>query len=300
MNVLTLSHIKKSFGADEVLRNVDFSVPEHSVYGFIGLNGAGKTTTMKCVLGLLKPDSGEVRVKDKTVVYGENRTNRYIGYLPDVPEFYGFMTPAEYLALCGEVTGMRRDEIRKRSAEMLELVGLGGVNKRIKGFSRGMKQRLGIAQALLNSPDLLICDEPTSALDPVGRKEILEVLQAVKERTTVIFSTHILSDVERICDRIAFLHDGVIALEGTLEEVRAKRKSRGVELEFVSADEAQRFLHSFGSGKRQEGQKVLLEGQAAEDQKALLQCLSCGDFIIERMERLEPTLEDLFMEAAGR
>lgn len=151
MNVLTLSHIKKSFGADEVLRNVDFSVPEHSVYGFIGLNGAGKTTTMKCVLGLLKPDSGEVRVKDKTVVYGENRTNRYIGYLPDVPEFYGFMTPAEYLALCGEVTGMRQDEIRKRSAEMLGLVGLGGVNKRIKGFSRGMKQRLGIAQALLNS-----------------------------------------------------------------------------------------------------------------------------------------------------
>lgn len=300
MNILTLSHVKKSFGANEVLRNVDFSVPEHSVYGFIGLNGAGKTTTMKCVLGLLKPDSGEVRVKDKTVVYGENRTNRYIGYLPDVPEFYGFMTPAEYLALCGEVTGMRRDEIRKRSAEMLELVGLENANKRIKGFSRGMKQRLGIAQALLNSPDLLICDEPTSALDPVGRKEILEVLQAVKERTTVIFSTHILSDVERICDRIAFLHDGVIALEGTLEEIRAKRKSRGVELEFVSADEAQRFLHSFGSGKRQEGQKVLLEGQAAEDQKALLQCLSCGDFILERMERLEPTLEDLFMEAAGR
>jgi ABC-2 type transport system ATP-binding protein len=270
------------------------------VYGFIGLNGAGKTTTMKCVLGLLKPDSGEVRVKDKTVVYGENRTNRYIGYLPDVPEFYGFMTPAEYLALCGEVTGMRRDEIRKRSAEMLGLVGLGGVNKRIKGFSRGMKQRLGIAQALLNSPDLLICDEPTSALDPVGRKEILEVLQAVKERTTVIFSTHILSDVERICDRIAFLHDGVIALEGTLEEVRAKRKSRGVELEFVSAEEAERFLQTFGNGKRQEGQRVLLEGQAAEDQKALLQCLSCGDFILERMERLEPTLEDLFMEAAGR
>lgn len=300
MNILTLSHVKKSFGANEVLRNVDFSVPEHSVYGFIGLNGAGKTTTMRCVLGLLKPDGGEVRVKDRTVVYGENKTNRYIGYLPDVPEFYGFMTPKEYLSLCGEVTGMRRDEIRKRTAEMLELVGLENANKRIKGFSRGMKQRLGIAQALLNSPDLLICDEPTSALDPVGRKEILEVLQAVKERTTVIFSTHILSDVERICDRIAFLHDGVIALEGTLEEIRAKRKSRGVELEFVSADEAQRFLHSFGSGKRQEGQKVLLEGQAAEDQKALLQCLSCGDFILERMERLEPTLEDLFMEAAGR
>lgn len=300
MNILTLSHVKKSFGACEVLRDVSFSVPEHSVFGFIGQNGAGKTTTMKLVLGLLKSDGGEVRVKDEAVVYGENRTNRYIGYLPDVPEFYGFMTPKEYLALCGEITGMRRDDIKKRSAKMLELVGLENANKRIKGFSRGMKQRLGIAQALLNSPELLICDEPTSALDPVGRKEILEVLRAVKEQTTVIFSTHILSDVERICDRIAFLHDGVIALEGPLEEMRAKRKGRGVELEFGSASEAERFLQRFGGGMREGAQRVLLENQTEQDRKALLHCLAEGDFDVERIERLEPTLEDLFMEVAGR
>lgn len=300
MNILTLSHVKKSFGACEVLRDVSFSVPAHSVFGFIGQNGAGKTTTMKLVLGLLKSDGGEVRVKDEAVVYGENRTNRYIGYLPDVPEFYGFMTPKEYLALCGEITGMRRDDIKKRSAKMLELVGLENANKRIKGFSRGMKQRLGIAQALLNSPELLICDEPTSALDPVGRKEILEVLRAVKEQTTVIFSTHILSDVERICDRIAFLHDGVIALEGPLEEMRAKRKGRGVELEFGSASEAERFLQRFGGGMREGAQRVLLENQTEQDRKALLHCLAEGDFDVERIERLEPTLEDLFMEVAGR
>lgn len=300
MNILTLSHVKKAFGTNEILRDVSISVPEHSVFGFIGQNGAGKTTCMKMVLGLLQPDGGDILVKEEPVVYGQNQTNRYIGYLPDVPEFYGFMTPTEYLAMCGEITGMRREEIRQRSAQLLELVGLTTANKRIKGFSRGMKQRLGIAQALLNGPELLICDEPTSALDPVGRKEILEVLHAVKERTTVVFSTHILSDVERICDRIAFLHDGKIVLNGTLEEVRAKRRGGNIALEFASSEEAERFLRLFGSGKKESAQRVLLENGAAEDRTNLWRCLMNGAFDLERMERTEPTLEDLFMEVAGR
>lgn len=300
MNILTLSHVKKSFGTSEVLRDVSFSVPEHSVFGFIGENGAGKTTTMKTVLGLLKPDGGDIRIKDEPVVYGQNRTNRFIGYLPDVPEFYGFMTPKEYLAMCGEITGMRREEIHAKTAQLLELVGLEKANKRIKGFSRGMKQRLGIAQALLNSPELLICDEPTSALDPVGRKEILEVLQAVKERTTVIFSTHILSDVERICDRIAFLHEGKIVLNGTLQEVREKRRGGNVELDFALPEEAERFMGLCGRGIQKNARRILLENQTAEDRKELLRLLISGDFDVERMERLEPTLEDLFMEVAGR
>lgn len=300
MNILTLSHVKKAFGGTEVLRDVSVTVPEHSVFGFIGQNGAGKTTTMKMVLGLLQPDNGDIRIKEEPVVYGQNQTNRYVGYLPDVPEFYGFMTPKEYLAMCGEITGMRREEIRKKSARLLELVGLEKADKKIRGFSRGMKQRLGIAQALLNGPELLICDEPTSALDPVGRKEILEVLQAVKKRTTVLFSTHILSDVERICDRIAFLHEGKIVLDGTLEEVRSKRGGGNVALEFAAFGEAERFLRLYGGGTREGAQRVLLECDAGESQKELWRCLMNGSFELERMERLEPTLEDLFMEVAGR
>lgn len=300
MNILTLSHVKKAFGRTEVLRDVSISVPEHSVFGFIGQNGAGKTTAMKLVLGLLKPDRGEIYIKEEPVVYGQNQTNRYIGYLPDVPEFYGFMTPTEYLAMCGEITGMRREEIKVRSAQLLELVGLESADKRIKGFSRGMKQRLGIAQALLNGPELLICDEPTSALDPVGRREILEILHAVRERTTVLFSTHILSDVERICDRIAFLHEGKIVLDGTLEEIRSKRGGENVALEFGSSAEAERFLKLYGSGARESAQRVLLTNEASKDRPALWRCLMNGDFDLERMERLEPTLEDLFMEVAGR
>ena len=156
MNILEISHVTKTFGTKAVLNDLSFFVPEHSVFGFIGQNGAGKTTTMKIVLGLLESNQGEVLVNGEKVTFGQNCTNKYIGYLPDVPEFYDFMTPREYLSMCGRITGMCREEIREKSAELLKVVGLEGENKRIKGFSRGMKQRLGIAQALLNSPKLLI------------------------------------------------------------------------------------------------------------------------------------------------
>ena len=221
MDMLHITDLHKRFGDKEVLKGLNLAVPEHSIFGFIGKNGAGKTTTMKTVLGLIKADTGEITVGGEKVVYGQTSTNRYIGYLPDVPEFYPFMTAPEYLWFCGEITGMKKSEIEKRSKELLELVGLGDEKHRIKGFSRGMKQRLGIAQALLNCPKLLICDEPTSALDPVGRKEILDILLAVKEQTTVLFSTHILSDVERICTDVAFLNNGTVTIQGKLSDVKS-------------------------------------------------------------------------------
>ena len=204
MEVLKIEGLKKAFGSSEVIKGIDLSVTEGKIFGFIGQNGAGKTTTMKMILGLLEKDQGEIYVCGEPVKYGETRTNRYIGYLPDVPEFYSYMTPMEYLSLCGEITGMEKEKIKKRSEELLSLVGLPISKKRIGTFSRGMKQRLGIAQALLNEPKLLICDEPTSALDPMGRMEILRILQSVKGKTTVIFSTHILSDVEESVMRWLF------------------------------------------------------------------------------------------------
>lgn len=224
MDVLVLSKVRKSFGNKEVLAGLNLSVPEHSIFGFVGKNGEGKTTTMKAVLGLLKPDAGEILVADEPVAYGQTKSNRHVGYLPDVPEFYSYMTAGEYLRLCGEICGMKKAEIETRSGELLELVGLGDERHRIKGFSRGMKQRLGIAQALLHRPGLLICDEPTSALDPAGRKEILELLLSVRQQTTVFFSTHILSDVERICTDIAVLDKGKIVLQGKVSEIRKMRQ----------------------------------------------------------------------------
>ncbi|MDO5409827.1 MAG: ABC transporter ATP-binding protein [Lachnospiraceae bacterium] len=300
MDILEISHIAKTFGNKKVIDDLSFSVPEHSVFGFIGQNGAGKTTTMKMVLGLLESDKGEIYVNGEKVTFGENHTNRYIGYLPDVPEFYGFMTPKEYLAMCGQITGMSKEEIRKKSAELLKMVGLEENHKRIQGFSRGMKQRLGIAQALLNSPKLLICDEPTSALDPMGRKEILDILSSVRKHTTVIFSTHILSDVERICDRIAFLHEGKIALSGTLEEIKHVRNGDSIEIEFLTEKDRDTFLKIYSGGRKTGRAKVLFSKKTERDMLEIMECLSQNKIPILRLERLEPTLEDLFLEVAGK
>lgn len=335
MDMLTISHVSKAFGDKKILDDLSFSVPEHTIFGFIGQNGAGKTTTMRMIPGLLQKDGGEILVNGEKVVYGQNQTNRYIGYLPDVPEFYDFMTPIEYLALCGEITGMSKKEIRIRSAELLELVGLvksGAAEKRIHGFSRGMKQRLGIAQALLNHPKLLICDEPTSALDPVGRKEILDILSSVREYTTVVFSTHILSDVERICDEIAFLHNGKIALQGTMEEVRYVHQGNSFEVEFLKSQDADLFEKIFEK-------TILIRQMAAENvgnmkmaavrkekermkridsttfrckngpnekrmeykkMGEIMQILAENSIPVKRLEMLEPTLESLFMEVVGQ
>lgn len=300
MNILEISHLTKTFGTKKVLSDLSFFVPEHSVFGFIGQNGAGKTTTMKIVLGLLKSNQGEVFVNGEKVIFGQNSTNRYIGYLPDVPEFYGFMTPKEYLAMCGQITGMCKEEIAKKSAELLNLVGLEAENKRIKGFSRGMKQRLGIAQALLNSPKLLICDEPTSALDPMGRKEVLDILSSVKEHTTVVFSTHILSDVERICDRIAFLHEGKVALSGTLGAIRNIRSGDRIEIEFFTEQDADTCLDICPGGKKIDRTKLLFPQKTDRDMLEMMGSLSQNQIPILRLERLEPTLEDLFLEVIGK
>lgn len=300
MNILEISHVTKTFGTKAVLNDLSFFVPEHSVFGFIGQNGAGKTTTMKIVLGLLESNQGEVLVNGEKVTFGQNSTNKYIGYLPDVPEFYDFMTPKEYLVMCGQITGMCRDEIREKSAELLKLVGLEGENRRIKGFSRGMKQRLGIAQALLNSPKLLICDEPTSALDPMGRKEVLDILSSVREHTTVVFSTHILSDVERICDRIAFLHEGKVALRGTLEEIRHIRNGDSIEIEFPTEQDADTFSGIYSGGEKAGRMKLLFHKRTESDMLQMMECLSQNRIPILRMEKLEPSLEDLFLEVVGK
>lgn len=299
MSMLEITNLHKSFADKEVLKGVDLIVPENSIFGFIGKNGAGKTTTMKAVLGLMKADKGEITVAGEKVVYGQTTSNKYIGYLPDVPEFYSFMTAEEYLSFCGEITGMKKAEIKSKSAELLKLVGLSDEKHRIKGYSRGMKQRLGIAQALMNSPKLLICDEPTSALDPVGRKEILDILIAVKEQTTVIFSTHILSDVERICTDVAFLNDGRVDMQGKLSDIKSVYRTDEYVLQTENEGSLLALVKGFDKIRRGENNTLSFR----ENEHSVYDVLR---FIAEKrielikFEKSEPTLESLFMEVVKK
>lgn len=299
MDMLGITDLYKSFGDKKVLCGLNLAVAEHSVFGFVGKNGAGKTTTMKVVLGLLGADSGEIAVNGERVAYGQTATNRYIGYLPDVPEFYSFMTAPEYLRFCGEITGMSKEQTRLRADELLTLVGLAGEKHRIKGFSRGMKQRLGIAQALLSRPKLLICDEPTSALDPVGRKEILDVLLSLREHTTVLLSTHILSDVERICTDVAFLNNGKVEIQGKLSEIKKHFRKDGYELETDSESEALNLLVRFPKMKRT-GRCRIVFSENDYSPSDIMRHLADSNVSILKIERIEPTLEDLFMEVADK
>ncbi|MBO7403231.1 MAG: ABC transporter ATP-binding protein [Lachnospiraceae bacterium] len=295
MNVLEISGLEKHFGEKQVLRGVELQVPEKRVFGFVGRNGAGKTTTMKITLGLLARDAGEVKVCGENVRYGDTKTNRFIGYLPDVPEYYTFMTPFEYLRFCGEITGLDKASIKSRSLDMLELVGLGNENRRIKGFSCGMKQRLGIAQALLGKPKLLICDEPTSALDPMGRKEILDVLVAAKEETTILFSTHVLSDVERICDEMALLEGGKIVMRGTIDEIKQKRRKPATEIRLEHEKDSEALLRAFDRLRKTDHGDLILEDPALLPE--LLRFIADNGMEVVRIEKQETTLEDIFLEA---
>lgn len=300
--MLTIQGLSKAFGGRKIIDGLDMAVPEGSVFGFIGQNGAGKTTTMKMILGLLRPDRGEISVCQEPVRFGRTKTNRYIGYLPDVPAFYDYMTPTGYLALCGEVIGLPKGETRRRSGELLSLVGLGDNAQRIGGFSRGMKQRLGIAQALLPRPRLLLCDEPTSALDPVGRKEILDILRKISSTTTVLFSTHILSDVERICDRAALLSRGRIAVSGTLPEIKALHGHESLLLEFPGRDALRAFkaraeVQPFLPAAEENGRELILHSREMEKlQHAVFRVLAETALCPVKIEILEPSLESLFLE----
>lgn len=302
MSIVEIRDLQMSFGGNQVLQGLNMNVPEHSVFGFVGRNGAGKTTTMKIVLGLLKAKGGLVKVCGEEVTYGATKTNRHIGFLPDVPEFYGYMRPKEYLRLCGEITGLSSEQIKTRSEELLELVGLGDANRKIGGFSRGMKQRLGIAQALINQPRLLICDEPTSALDPIGRKQVLDILSAIRGQTTVVFSTHILSDVERICDHIAVLERGKLVLSGTLDEIQKQHRRNSFSIRFATDHEALEF--SLSEELNRPTIELSLNGKVltiviADNSiggQGIIDLLSKKRLAPERFEAMEPTLESLFTE----
>jgi ABC-2 type transport system ATP-binding protein len=216
-----------------VLYDLSLTVGENEIVGFLGPNGAGKTTTIKILNGLAFPDSGTV------TIFGEaagrrSESRRRIGFMPEQPYFYEYLTGGEFLCLCGHLNGLARRETRKRSQEMLARVGLAtAAGLAIRKYSKGMMQRLGLAQALLHDPELVILDEPMSGLDPMGRVEVRNLIRELKEAgKTVFFSSHIISDVEALCDRVVMIHRGVKIAEGSVEELMGKEGIQYVEVVF--------------------------------------------------------------------
>ncbi len=226
-NVLEVRDLKKTFKTGfiprpvSILKGVSFSLPKGSITGFLGPNGSGKTTSIKCIFNLIFPDSGTIHFFDKQTL--SNEVLKKVGFLPERPYFYSYLTGKEFLTFYGRLSGAysNRHELMARVSQLLKRVGLSHAeNRLLKDFSKGMLQRIGIAQSLIHRPELVIFDEPQSGLDPDGRIEVVNIIrETAKEGTTVFFSSHLLPDAERLCDRLVVMRQGIICYEGPTRDL---------------------------------------------------------------------------------
>jgi ABC-2 type transport system ATP-binding protein len=224
--VIDIQNVSKYFSKKAAVKNLSLTIKSGEVYGFLGPNGAGKTTTMKMILGLLKPDSGKILLFGKHA--GLLDVRKKIGFLPEFAHFYQHLTGAEFLSFVGEIFHLSPVAIEKRSKQLLRMVNLPteSHNRQIGTYSKGMQQRIGMAQALMNDPEILFLDEPMSGLDPIGRREMKDIILSLKEQgKTIFFNSHILADAEAICDRVGIIHQGQLLLDDQVKNVVSRTKS---------------------------------------------------------------------------
>jgi ABC-2 type transport system ATP-binding protein len=219
--IIKTTNLTKVFGKKTVVNNLALAVPKGSICGFLGSNGAGKSTTIKLLLGLVKPSSGSGSVFGYDIVRDSVAIRERVGFLTQTPSFYSYLTARETLQFVASFFfSGPKTVIAARIEELIDLVGLDGkADQPVKGFSGGELQRLGIAQAAINEPELIILDEPASALDPLGRRDVLKILESFRGRTTVFYSTHILDDVQRVSDRVVIMERGQIVAQGTIDDL---------------------------------------------------------------------------------
>jgi ABC-2 type transport system ATP-binding protein len=283
----------------QAVKDLDLAVEEGEIFGFVGPNGAGKTTTIKMLMGLIFPSSGKAFIYDAAIPSAEAK--RRIGFLPENPSYYEFLTGREALRFFGELSGLPASAISGRTAELLELVGLtDAADRQIRKYSKGMQQRLGIAQALVGDPSFVVLDEPMSGLDPIGRKDVRDLILELKRRgKTVLFSTHILPDVESLCDRVGVIIGGQLRDVGRIGELLSPRV-KSVELTVDGGEGPAAELPPGRVIARDGGRLTLsfLDEEAA--QQAVRATLSRGGRLVSMTPHRE-TLEDLFVRrAAGR
>lgn len=309
---IEMAGLTKHYREGRALDGLDLSVRTGSVFGFLGRNGAGKTTTLRILLGLARPTAGRAWILGHDVTRATNQVRGLVGYLPDVPGFYPWMTGPEFLRFTGRLFGIDDPVLTDRVEVLLDLAGLVGVRQPIGGYSRGMKQRLGIAQALVNAPRVLLLDEPTSALDPLGRKAVLDMIGGLRGRTTVFFSTHILGDVERVCDRVAIVEAGRVVAQGGVDELTSRRGA-GTRLLVQVTDGAEAlqqalraepwvgdvFVRQAADGPAGGPAVEVVTSDASAGALRLPRVVADLGLGLVRLERVEPSLEDVFVDLVG-
>ncbi|MHB8112774.1 MAG: ABC transporter ATP-binding protein [Bellilinea sp.] len=301
MSAIRIEALKKSFGKFRALDGLSLTVEGGTVFGFLGPNGAGKTTTLRILTGLAHADSGSTWVDGLEVGKSAEIPSR-IGYLPEEPAFYPWMTGIETLEIVGQIHRIEKAERRRRIDEMLEMAGLTEAGKRrVGGYSRGMRQRLGLAQALIHRPPVLLLDEPASALDPAGRKDVLGMIEGLRGQCTVFMSTHILADVDRICDTVAIIDHGKLVVNARRDDLIARYAIPMLALEADGADR----LNQFATDVRQMdwARAVVVEGRrltvtvkdlAAAQRELLARAVAVG-LVVTHYEQVKPSLEDVFL-----
>ena len=304
MSAVRTEALRKHYGEVRALDGLDLTVEPGSIYGFLGPNGAGKTTAIRILTGLAKPTSGRAWIMGVEVGRGKSETTHSIGYLPQDPAFYPWMTGQGFLDYVGRVFGLSAMERDTRTKELLATVGLTEAAKRkVGGYSGGMHQRLGLAQALVNRPKVLLLDEPVSSLDPAGRKEVLDLIEALQGQCTVLMSTHILDDVERVCDTVGIISGGRMVTQERRENLLARYAEPAFEVEVVSGADKQ--LHRWTraldarpwiTSTAVHGQRTrIVVSDVQTAQRELLASAVQAGLVIARYELVRPSLEDVFL-----
>lgn len=301
MSAIQIEGLTKSFGKFRALNGLSLSVESGTVFGFLGPNGAGKTTTLRILTGLAHADGGQAWVEGLEVGKSAEIPSR-IGYLPEDPAFYSWMTGIEALDSMCQIHKIAAPERKRRVSELLELAGLTEAgNRRVGGYSRGMKQRLGLAQALIHRPRVLLLDEPASALDPAGRKEVLSLIEGLRGQCTVFMSTHILADVERICDTVAIIDHGQLIINAQRNALitryaiptLALEVDEGGQLAGLAAEVRQL---AWSTAVEVDGRRLTVTvNDLATAQRELLTKAVAAGLVVTLYEQVKPSLEDVFL-----
>ncbi|CAM4094636.1 ABC transporter ATP-binding protein [Lederbergia lenta] len=298
MNVLEINNLSKQYKNKKAVQSLDFALESGKCTALLGPNGAGKTTTLNMIAGLLTSTTGEIQ---SPLLHPKQDLRTLIGFLPQYPSFYGWMSGEEYMMFAGEICGLEKKEAATRTAELLQLVSLeDGKKRKISQYSGGMRQRLGIAQALIHKPKLILLDEPVSALDPFGRREVLELMKKLKEETTILFSTHILNDAEEVSDHVLFMNEGKIIEAGSLQDVKKRNAENLINLQFIDA--ASLYMPLFNKYKVNVNRDTLvIEVQDIEEaKKDILQIILREQLPLIKFEMSDVSLEEIFMKVVKK